>query len=310
LRKWNIPSSLLVMAVLVVPVMASRDSHAQSASMLAWAPRPSRLVPYAAPNGPLWKLSDILARHAGEKDWSEPVADTPDFQARYVSMAPGESTQSLMYADDRVFWVVEAGQIRFRIEGQEPFVATKGFLVQVPARTSFTLETSGSEPSLRFEVHPAEAPIYPISETPVPQRGVSYIKATFKGRGSYDALNKPFLDFEKDVVRAGKPAPATFLKDSYLSVEIFRGPPQALPPDTDWGHFRANYPGFWFVLEGKENFLIEGEKPFTAGEGDVAFAPVGRFHRVTSGGDTISTRLAINARPGNLHWYQPGTGGE
>ena len=82
-----------------------------------------------------------------------------------------------------------------------------------------------------------------------------------------------------------------------------------LPPDTDWGHFRANYPGFWFVLEGKQNFLIEGEKPFTAGEGDVVFAPVGRFHRVTSGGDTISTRLAINSRPGNLHWYQPQTGG-
>ncbi|HUE65756.1 MAG TPA: hypothetical protein VMO78_15385 [Rhizomicrobium sp.] len=82
------PSHLLVMAVLLGPVLASSDTSAQSASTLAWAPRPSRLVPYAAPNRPLWKLSDILARHAGEKDWSEPVADTPDFVARYVSMAP------------------------------------------------------------------------------------------------------------------------------------------------------------------------------------------------------------------------------
>ncbi|HUE65587.1 MAG TPA: hypothetical protein VMO78_14525 [Rhizomicrobium sp.] len=304
------PSHLLLMAVLLGPVVASSDASAQSASTLAWAPRPSQLVPYAAPNRPLWKLSDILARHAGEKDWSEPVVDTPDFVARYVSMAPGKSTQNIMYADDRAFWVVESGQIRFQIEGQASFVATKGFLVQVPARTAFTLETAGNEPSLRFELHPAEAPIYPISETPAPGSGVSYIKAAFKGRGAYDTANRPFLDFEKDVVQDGKPAPATVLKDPYLSVEVFRGPPQPLPPDSDWGHFRANFPGFWFVLEGKQNFLIEGEKPFTASEGDVVFAPVGRFHRVSSGGDGMSTRLAINARPGNLHWYRPGAGSD
>jgi mannose-6-phosphate isomerase-like protein (cupin superfamily) len=303
-------SSLPVAAFLGAVMAAGSDGHAQPASTLAWAPRPSRLVPYAGPNRPLWKMSEILARHASEKDWSESVADTPDFTARYVSMAPGKSTQRLMYADDRAFWVVESGQIRFQIEGQAPFVATKGFLVQVPARTAFTLETAGSEPSLRFEVHPAEAPIYPISETPAPRSGVSYIKATFKGRGSYDSANRPFLDFEKDVVQDGKPVPATFLKDPYLSVEIFRGPPQPVPPDSDWGHFRANYPGMWFVLEGKQNFLIEGEQPFTASEGDVVFAPVGRFHRVTAGGEGMSTRLAINARPGNLHWYQPGAGGE
>lgn len=308
---WNSRFPRTALAAMAMLVSCAGDAGAQSASApasstLAWAPRPARLVAYTAPNRPLWKLSDILARHAGEKDWSEVVADTRDFVASYVSMAAGKTTQSLMYADDRAFWVVEAGQVRFQIEGQAPFVATKGFLVQVPARTAFTLETVGSEPSLRFEVHPAEAPIFPASETPAPRAGISYIKATFKGRGSYDAANRPFLDFQKDVVQDGKPAPATFLKDPYLSVEVFRGQKQALPPDTDWGHFRANYPGFWFVLEGKENFLIEGEKPFTAGEGDVVFAPVGRFHRVTSGGEGMSTRLAINARPGNLHWFQPG----
>jgi mannose-6-phosphate isomerase-like protein (cupin superfamily) len=293
-------------------IFVTIDASAQTTSTLAWAPRPSRLTSYKAPNRPLWKLSDILAQHAGEKDWSILVADTPNFVARYVSMAPGKTTQSLMYADDRAFWVVEAGQLRFTIEGQEPFVASKGFLVQVPARTPFTLETVGREPALRFEVHPAEPPIFPIfpiSGTPVPQPGVSYIKAAFKGHGNYDAVNRPYLDFQKDVVLDGNPAPAAFLKDPYLSVEVFRGQPQPVPPDTDKGHFRANYPGFWFVLEGKENFLVEGEKPFTAKEGDVVFAPVGRFHRVTSGGDGMSTRLAINARPSNLHWYQPGAGG-
>jgi mannose-6-phosphate isomerase-like protein (cupin superfamily) len=309
LRLRGLASQWRLAAAAAVLVLSAGGGQAQDSATIAWAPRPAELEPYKVPNRPLWKLSQILARHGGEMDWSEPVADTPDFIARYVSMAAGKSTQSILYADDRAFWVVEAGQLRFRIEGQEPFVASKGFLVQVPARVAFSMETVGNEPSLRFEVHPAEAPIFPTHETPVPQVGVRYIKASFKGHGSYDAVNRPYLDFLSDVVRGGHRAPAVFLKDPYTSVEIFRGPPQALPPESDWGHFRANYPGFWFVLEGKEDFLIEGEKLFTAEEGDVVFAPVGRFHRVSSGGEGISTRLAINARPGNLHWYQSGGSG-
>jgi len=282
---------------------------AVSQPITAWAPRPAKLTPYAAPSRPLWKLSDLLARHAGDKDWTQVLAETPEFRAQFVSMAPGEKTKPLFYADDRVFWVVQSGQVMFKIEGQEPFTASKGFLVQVPPRVPFQLQTVGSEPSLRFEVRPAEAPIFPISEAPPPTPGIRYMRASFKGRGAYDAVNKPFLDFRREVLEGGNRPPKTFLSDPYFSVEVFRGLPQPLPPDSDWGHFRANYPGLWFVLEGKQEFLIEGEKPFTAGEGDVVFAPIGRFHRVTAGGDGTSTRLAINARPGNLHWYQPGAAG-
>ncbi|HWU55551.1 MAG TPA: hypothetical protein VN175_08620, partial [Rhizomicrobium sp.] len=166
--------------------------------------------------------------------------------------------------------------------------------------------TVGDVPSLRFEVHPAEPPIFPTAEKPKPVAGVTYVQASFKGRGTYDDQNKPFLDFEKDVVQAHAKPPAAFLEDPYMAVEIFRGPAVPTPADSDWGHFRANYPGCWFVLEGKENFLLEGVAPFTAEAGDVVFAPIGRWHRVTASGEGMSTRLAINARPGNLHWYQPG----
>jgi quercetin dioxygenase-like cupin family protein len=161
----------------------------------------------------------------------------------------------------------------------------------------------GDVPSLRFEVHPAEPAIFPIAEKPAPVPGVTYIQGSFKeGRGTYDAENKPFLDFEKDVIQAQAKPPKAFLEDPYMVVEIFRGPGVAVPADSEVGHYRANYPGLWFVLEGTENFLLEGVAPFAAQAGDVVFAPVGRWHRVTAGGST-STRLAINARPGNLHWY-------
>lgn len=36
------------------------------------------------------------------------------------------------------------GQIRFEIEGQAPFVATKGSMVQVPAQTIYWMESETS----------------------------------------------------------------------------------------------------------------------------------------------------------------------
>jgi hypothetical protein len=53
---------------------------------------------------------------------------------------------------------------------------------------------------------------------------------------------------------------------------------------TSVGHLRANYPGFWFVLEGQEEFLFEGEPLIRAQQGDVVFKPVGRWHRATAAG--------------------------
>jgi hypothetical protein len=53
-------------------------------------------------------------------------------------MAPGEKTKTMFYADDRVFWVVESGQMRVNIEGQAPFLATKGFLVQAAPRLAYS----------------------------------------------------------------------------------------------------------------------------------------------------------------------------
>jgi mannose-6-phosphate isomerase-like protein (cupin superfamily) len=280
-------------------------------STLAWVPKPAQLTPYSGPNKPHWKLSDILKKHTGQQNWIETVVETPDFTGAYISMAPGGKTKKVFYSDDRVFWVVQAGQIRFTIEGQVPFVASKGFLVQVPYRVPFQLETVGNVPSLRLEVRPPEPPIYPIAETPDAAPGVRYIRASFKeGPGVYDAVNKPALDFHKDVVQAGARPPRVFLEDDRLAVEIFRGPGVPTPPATSVGHLRANYPGFWFVLEGRQEFLFEGEPLIRAQQGDVVFKPAGRWHRATAAGSGTSTRLAINARPGNLHWYPESAGGK
>jgi quercetin dioxygenase-like cupin family protein len=69
------------------------------------------------------------------------------------------------------------GQIRFEIENQEPFVASKGSMVQVPMQTIYALETVGDKPSLRFEVNIAKAKtLYPKDVEPPKTPGINWIQ--------------------------------------------------------------------------------------------------------------------------------------
>jgi mannose-6-phosphate isomerase-like protein (cupin superfamily) len=273
--------------------------------ILAWSAKPVEPTPWAAPNKPHWKLSEVLAKHSGQRSWQEDIVSDRDFVARYISMAPGEKTQTRFFADDRVFWIVQSGQMRVTIDGQAPFVATRGFLVQVPYRTPYSIESLGAEPSLRFEVTGAQAvPLYPLAETPPPLAGKKYMKVSYTGRGAYDDVNKPYVDFTKDVIDAsGRGGP--FVKDDKTFANMIRGAGAAPPPASNLGHFHIGYSEFWFILEGKIDYLIEGVPFFTAEPGDIVYAPQGRWHRASFGGSGMATRLAINPRPDGMHNFQP-----
>ena len=308
----TIHRSLLVMlsSFAVWPVLAQQSPAPppRPQPITAWSAKPVEQTPWVAPHKPHWKLSEVLAKHKGETSWQEDIVSDRDFVARYISMAPGEKTKTHFFADDRVFWIVQAGEIKVNIDGQPSFTASKGFLVQVPYRTPYSLESVGSEPSLRFEVTGAQAvPLYPLSETPTPIAGKTYVKATYTGRGAYDDVNKPYLDFNKDVVEAnGRGGP--FVKDDKTFANIIRGKGTPPPPPSNLGHFHIGYGEFWLVLEGKIDYQIEGAPLFTAEPGDVVYAPQGRWHRASFGGTGMATRLAINPRPDGMHNFQPRDG--
>ena len=128
------------------------ELQGQGGRIEAWAPMPEKPNPFLPPHKPLTKLSDVLAKHKGQQDWSEVIVNDNLFHGSYISMAPGAKTPRRFHQDNRAFWIIQDGQIRFTIEGVEPFVATKGFLVQVPKRLVYSMETVGNTPSLRFEV--------------------------------------------------------------------------------------------------------------------------------------------------------------
>src|SRR5579859_3845326 len=131
----------------------------------SWSPKPVPLTPWVAPNEPIWRLNEILAAHKGQADWVQPIVRDQDYHADYISMGAGQKTKPQFWADDRIFWYIASGQVRFHIQGQEPFVAGKGFLVQVPYRNIYWMETVGDEPSVRFEVvRNNRTPLYPATQ--------------------------------------------------------------------------------------------------------------------------------------------------
>jgi len=306
-RSTRITLVALAALILSLALLTTQLVMAQGRGQVAaLAPKPSQLTPYTAPHKPHWKLSDVLAQNAGKPSWSLTVVDDAHLKAQYISMAPGESTPTKFYADNPAWWVVQDGQIRFTIDGQEPFVATKGFLVQVPYRIPFRMETVGDKPSLRFEVTVAGASVlYPNDgkAQPKPMDGVQFVPVNFTGRGAYTDQNRPYLDFETQIVKGGGRAGA-FVTDDRGFANLIRGRGAAPPPETDKGHFHLDYAEFWYIMEGQIDYLIEGMPLISAHQGDVVYVPKGRYHRASFGGQGQATRLAINGYPQGLHNYR------
>jgi quercetin dioxygenase-like cupin family protein len=278
--------------------------------LLVWAPIPAQPNEWVAPNKPLAKLSELRAKHVGEKNWTETVVSDNLFHGDYISMAPGAKTPRRFHPDNRAWWIVQDGQIRFTIEGQEPFVASKGFLVQVPHRNVYSMETVGDLPSLRFEVTIANSnTMYPIDETPTPAPGVKFSRARVANiKGAYDKANVPFIDYNETIAGNAKPKQNQnqFIGDSHGIVNIIRGNPKTQPParDEDKGHLHVTGPEFWFVLEGKMEFKIGSLPVFVADQGDIVYAPAQTWHRVRFAGTGMATRLAIVGYS-NSHVFQP-----
>jgi mannose-6-phosphate isomerase-like protein (cupin superfamily) len=276
---------------------------------IVWAARHNPETPYKAPNKPLWRIADILKAHRVAKSWDQPVLLNRDFDGHYISMAPGEKSKCLFYADDRAFGWIYSGQLKVTIDGQESKILSKGWAFNVAPRLSTCLETVGDEAAVFFRVTPAgQAPSYPESETPTPMKGYTYEKAKITSTGGYDATNAPF--FNIDDYGASDRSGERFLFDGHTSANPRRDVAIAeLPPPTDWGHFHAAMAEAWVVVYGRIDVLISGSGLVHGEFGDVINVPEERWHRATSApGSGKSIRLSIISRSkeGQVLFLQPG----
>jgi mannose-6-phosphate isomerase-like protein (cupin superfamily) len=282
-------------------------------SRIVWAAQKVPETPYAGPNRPIWHIADILKLHRGHSSWDQPVLLTTDFDGHYISMAPGEKTKCLFYADDRAFGWIYSGQVKVTIDGQEPKVLSKGWAFNVAPRLSYCLETVGSEPAVFFRVTPAgQVPSYPESETPTPVKGYTYVKARITSTGGYDKFNVPFFDV--DAYGASDRSGERFLYDGHTNANLHLDSNiTELPPSTSWGHFHANMAEAWVDVYGQLDVLISGVGLVHGELGDVIHANEERWHRATSHPNTgKSIRMAITSRSkeGQVLFFQAGAGSD
>ena len=296
-----IPCALIV----AIGVMTAPWIHGQAPQQesLVWAPVPKPLNRWVAPNKPHTRLMEVLAAHKNETSWRQAIVRDALLSADYLQMAPGTKTARQFQPDNPIWWIVQSGEMRFTIDGQEPFVAHQGFLVQVPYRNVYQLESVGTTPALVLEVKVTDSPtMYPADETPVPVPGMEFVKVRISGKASYSDKVRPFLDFN-GAIAAGRRVAGPFVSDPRAFANVIRGMPQEDNP-RDKGHFHEASAEFWFILEGTINYKISDLPIFDATQGDVVFVPKQMWHRARHGGTGFSTRLAINGYPDLLHNFQ------
>jgi mannose-6-phosphate isomerase-like protein (cupin superfamily) len=101
-------------------------------------------------------IEDLEAAHKGQSRWSEPSMRKNRVRGNFIyghkkdnpPEKPGE--RGHFHADFAEFWIVLRGQLRWRIEGQEPFVAGEGDIVYAPPKTFHIPEFWGDGPSCRL----------------------------------------------------------------------------------------------------------------------------------------------------------------
>ena len=264
--------------------------------------RPSKPGGWTAPHKPHTKLADVLAKHKGQADWTEPIVDDETLHADYISMAPGKKTPKRMNADTREWWVVQDGQIRFTIDGQEPFVASKGYLVQVPYRNMYTMETVGDRAvaALRGEHRAARGRCTRWTRSPVPLAGnavCQQVRVPAKANTT-EATNR------SSISTRWSPAPiprvgSSTTTERVANIILGRGIPP--PPLTNKGHFHEESAEFWFILLDKIRYNIEGVPVFVADQGDIVYVPKQRWHLASFGGDGA----VVPARDERVHGPRP-----
>jgi quercetin dioxygenase-like cupin family protein len=272
-----------------------------------WAPKPAQLPAYP-PGQKVWnRLSDLKAKHKSDASWRELLVDDGRLTGEYVGAAPGTKVPKRLHPDTREWFAVVEGEVRVEIEGQAPFTATRGSLVNSPRQTIYSLETIGDKPSLRFVVNVARAKtLFPRDAQEAPPQaapaGSAWVPATLnRTPGQYDQFNQPTVNIHEAASKNEKYAGGRFVRDDKSEMLIIYGQEKNLPPldPNDKGHFHAESAEFWLVFAGQIRYKFEGQEPFIASEGDVVYVPAGTWHATRFTGADPACRLSITEYVGN-----------
>ncbi|HKY22507.1 MAG TPA: cupin domain-containing protein [Vicinamibacterales bacterium] len=244
------------------------------------------------------KLADLKARHKGRANWTETIIDDQNFQSTYNSGAPGTKITPRMHPDTREFFVIVEGEMQFRVEGQEPFVAKRGSVVNIPRKVTYSAEVIGTAPALWVDANQTNfKTMVPIAEPrPAQTPGHTMTKiGTIFPVGTYTGNNKPHFNLseaEKDPKFTGQ----NVVQDDHMWAQAIWGYEKDLPAynPADKGHFHVGASEWWVIMKGQIRHNIETVGDFTSSEGDVVYVPASTWHATRFAGPGPSCRLAIS----------------
>lgn len=300
-------ATLLVVAILLLFAAMSLIAQRRGSGppeAVSYASKPTRLTDYNPPHKPHTRMADVKAKHKGESEWSEWVVKDDYLWGQYIQSAPGSKVSPRFHPDTREWWVILEGQIRFEVEGQEPFVARRRSMVQAPPQTIYSMETVGEQPAIRFETN------IPNATTMFPERpkvqlpGVEFVPVRLGRRPfPYGHDNKPHINLDDLAAATPNYSGGRFVWDDRAVANIIYGYNSKLPPvnDNDRGHFHPECAEFWVILQGLIRYPIEGQGVVIASEGDVVYVPKFTYHAPRWWGDGPSCRLAMNGYPDIAH---------
>ena len=305
----NIARAIVAVMLVHSTVVSGAQQPARPVPTTVWASKPITTPAYKAGLKPWVKVADLKAKHAGQANWQEVVVDDGRLTGEYVSAAPGSKVSRRFHPDTREWFAVVEGEVRVEIEGQEPFTATRGSLVNIPRQTIYALETVGATPSLRFTLN-VSAPRRSTRKTnnrrprrQVPRGPRSRINRT---PGRYDEFNSPHLNIHAAAAKDEKYSGGRFVRDDKSEMLVIYGHEKNMPPldPKDKGHFHAESAEMWLVASGKIRYAFEGQEPFVASEGDVVYVPSNTWHATRFIGDN-ACRLSITEYVGNALLLPP-----
>ena len=303
----SITSRIILSLAVCACALPLRAQDQRPVPTAIWAPKPAPTPAYPPAQKPWTKLPDLKAKHNGEVNWRELIVDDGRLTGEYVAAGPGTKVPKRLHPDTREWFAIVEGEVRVEIEGQAPFTATRGSLVNIPRQTIYALETIGDKPSLRFLVNVAHAKTLFPRETGEPPAqaapaGSTWVPATLnRTAGQYDQFNQPHLNIHEAASKSETYAGGRFVRDDKSEMLVLYGHERNLPPldPDDKGHFHAESAEFWLVFTGSIRYAFEGQQPFVASEGDIVYVPAGTWHATRYTGREPACRLSITEYVGN-----------
>jgi mannose-6-phosphate isomerase-like protein (cupin superfamily) len=306
----SIPRVIAIVAALYGSIVSIGAEQApRPVPTTLWAPKPAKTAAYGKGLKPWVKLDDLKAKYKGRADWQEVVVDDGRLAAQYISTPPKTGLTRRLHPDTREWFAVVEGELRVEIEGQEPFTATRGSLVNIPRQTFYSVQNTGAAPALWFTLNVSGAktlfPQEAAPPAPSPGHPLAEVRLN-RTPGRYDEFNQPHLNIHEAAAKNEKYAGGRFVRDDKSEMLVLYGHEKNLPPldPSDKGHFHAESAEMWLVFSGRIRYSFEGQKPFIASEGDVVYVPSNTWHATRYIGDN-SCRLSITEYVGNALLLPP-----